>query len=1837
MEDTVFDLSDVGSLVELLHIRASQQANKVAYTYLVDGEKQELHITYAELDKRARVIAVKLRDLNLQGERAVLLFPQGLDYIIAFFGCLYAGVIAVPAYPPRNKRHLPRLKTIIDDSKAKIILGTSAIADAINGLFETNNDINIPILQTDMLVNDVDSWRLPMFDTDEVAFLQYTSGSTGNAKGVMVTHANLMANQRYIKNSFGHDQNSTVVGWLPFYHDMGLIGNIMQPLYIGAPAILMSPMAFLEKPLRWLNAISEYRAHTSGAPNFAFDLCVQKISVEEKAQLDLSSWKLAFNGSEPIHAETLDRFAEAFACCGFQREAFYPCYGLAEATLLVTGGEKALSPITKSYSKAGLEQHIASTKLSDNDEFRKLVGCGCVGNDHHIRIVDPDTLVVRESNRIGEIQVSGPSITKGYWLIAVATTESFIQDENNIRWLRTGDLGFIDSSELYVCGRMKDLIIVRGRNYYPQDIECVAESAVDCLNQGCSAAFGVQSGEGEKLILLAEVKRSYLKQDNFSSEFSAIRSCLVDECGIQAHAVLFVKPGTILKTSSGKIRRSDNKTLFLRNELEIIAADYLDLSEQKNHTVKFEVKGSPFENPKFHSLPELSKLRQSLLSASKIGCIDLLTRYLSVKVAVLSGLALEQINISTPLLHLGIDSLKSVELKYLIDDLLGVDLPLGLFFDEKTLNNIVEIALNLAKEKAESTAEVYKVINIQQKTSQTNRIPLSQGQRAIWTVSQVETESVIYNLAVALQIQSAINIEALKDAMQFLIERHEQLRVRFVVDENLLPVQIPIDEPKFQFDHIFCNSENQRQQQISSAIKIPFDLEHGPLLRVELFSCSDTDHILLFCAHHIIADLRSMSILLDELRQVYRGFDLGHQPQLQPITESYNEFVCWQQSYLEGKQSEKALRYWHQQLLGEISKVELPFDKFRPNEQSHGGAIETIILDQQIVEQLRILAIQNGSTLYMTLLCIFKILLYRYSGQQDIIVGSPIAGRGKYEFSNLVGYFVNTVALRSSPNGTMTFLQYLAEVRGVVLGALQNQDYPFPLLVEKLQPERANGLWPFYQVMFALQGDADSYSEAAALALGIPNIEINWSGLDVKSAKIKDTIVQFDLVLMTAVTQSGLLVSFQYSTELFENATISRMLGHFQCLIEGVLNNPNQRLVDLPLLPESECCQLLYGFNATEVEFPQEVCIHQLFERQVECDPNVAALVFEGQILSYGELNRHANRLAHRLVELGIRPDDRVAICAERSLGMVISLLAILKAGGCYVPLDPGYPEERLAYMLSDSDPVAVLAQTEVWGRLSSLGESLGSSPIPVVLLDQDGVGQEAQPTGELSEAANLAGLCVGYPEHNPEPAQLGLTSRHLAYVIYTSGSTGQPKGVMNQHKGVVNRLWWAQNEYQLTVDDRILQKTPFSFDVSVWEFFLPLMAGSQLVLAKPQGHQDAEYLSAIILASQITTVHFVPSMLQVFLDQADVHPCDSSLRRVLCSGEALPFSLQMRFHNLLPTVELHNLYGPTEAAIDVTSWLCSPEHGIKIVPIGYPIANTQIYILDSHLQPVPLGGTGEIYIGGAGVACGYLGRPELTAERFIANPFSQCQVNLAGVVDATPFKYKDSPNTSEGISNRNDAFPSGRLYKTGDLGRWLPDGSIEYLGRNDFQVKIRGFRVELGEIEAQLTKCPGVKEAVVTAREDVSGDKRLVAYLVIGIDEKPSLVDFKTILKQSLPGYMIPAQFISLPSMPLTANGKIDRKALLAMDNLYLQRQEFVAPRDEAEQFVADIWQQILGVKQIGIYDDFFDLGGHSLSAVQVIAKMQESFAIKVPVKTIFEAPTIAEFVNRIAEYQDD
>ncbi|WP_432743124.1 amino acid adenylation domain-containing protein [Methylobacter sp. G7] len=1750
-EDTLID--NAASLVELLQLRADRQAHRTAYTFLENGEQPTKSMTYGELDLQARQLAMQLQALGLQGERAILLYPLELDYIVAFFACLYGGLIAVPAYPPSNGRHMPRLQAIIDDSQAAVILSTQSVANAVRqfavdsaGLLDKN------WLITDNLVAvDASAWRSPTLHDHDPAFLQYTSGSTGNAKGVIINHGNLMANQQLIKRRFGHNAHSTVVGWLPLYHDMGLIGNVMQPLYCGASAILMSPMAFLEKPVRWLQAINDYRAHTSGGPNFAFELCARKITAEEKAGLDLGSWRLAFNGAEPINPDTMERFSAAFSECGFSRKAFYPCYGLAEATLLATGGDKNAEPTVAAFYKAGLEHGKVHPAINGDDEIRQLVGCGGIDVDaaQRIRIVDPESGELCRHDQIGEIQLGGPSISPGYWQNSAATQQAFVGDANGKnRWLRTGDLGFIEGGELFVSGRLKDLIIIRGRNYYPHDLEYAIEAATDALNPGCAAAFAVSGDDGEKLVVLAELKRNRLRQPDYRTEFVAIRTRLVEECGIQADTVMLLKPGAILKTSSGKIRRSACRQAFEQQQLKAVAVDIRDGENLCSND----------SAAKPATSPERTLTRQALLSVADVEGAYLLAQTLAGKVAALSGLTVDTIDIAQSLPSLDLDSLKAVELKYFIDELLAIDLPVVQLLGNHSLAVCAEQALKLAKVIQVQIAPVAATEDYEQ--------PLSFGQQALWTVNRIEKDSPLYNMPVAMHIRAKLDKTALHGALAALFERHAQLRSGFRLNRQTRTVRIPLAEvqPRHRLVSVTCYDERQRREAIAAFVRKPLDLEKGPLLRAALFSCADDDHVLVFCAHHIVVDFRSLSTLLEEFKALYLGHDLD----LPEPAASYADYVAWQSAYLIDQRAEQDWQYWQRQLSGELPKLVLPIESQMSCLPSCRGRAETLNIAPDTLQKLKRLAAEQHTTLYTLLLTVFKTLLYRYSGQQDIIVGSPTLGRPKRQFADTVGYFVNPVALRSHPAAEQRFSDYLAEVNTTVLDALAHQHYPFSLLVEKLQPEREQGASAFYQSWFVLQ--SGGASGAAELALGIPGIALDWAGLSAESYALDDVAVQFDMTLLMAETKQGLAASFQYRSDLLSRTTVLRFIAHFQCLLHGILANPIGRLSELPLLTVPERKQLT-AWNATGVDYPCSNTIHGLFEAVVLQQPQAIALVYQERHISYAELNAQANRLAHSLRSQGAGPEKRVALCMLRCPELVVGILAILKAGAVYVLIDPAYPQERLAYLMQDAGCEWLLTGAAL---LPSLG------------------------------CADTATLCVddvdAYADYSSDNLEIPLQADHAAYVIYTSGSTGKPKGVVVSHGNLMHSTRARNTYYQEPVGCYLLLSS-FAFDSSVAGIFWTLSQGGCLCLPEDDQIKDPAALGALIERRRVTHLLALPSFYELLLEHVPTVAL-KTLKTVVVAGEACTNPLTELHFKRLPDAALFNEYGPTEATVWSSVYAITQPQGEHAVPIGKPIGNMHIYVVDDALHKLPVGVAGELLVGGAGISRGYLDQSGLTAERFIPDPF--------GAV-------------------------GGRLYKTGDRVRYLADGNIEFLGRLDQQVKIRGYRIELGEIEACLLRHSSIKAAAVLVREDVPGNKRLTAYLVGESGNTTDTDALKAHIKRCLPEYMLPSAWLWLDAMPLNANGKLDRNALPASATQTDNAASYVAPRDEAEQAVADIWREVLGVQQLSIHDDFFELGGHSLSGVQVTAKVQELFNIEVPVNILFEAATVAKFVDRMAEYQ--
>ncbi|CAI8726110.1 arthrofactin-type cyclic lipopeptide synthetase C [Pseudomonas sp. IT-P260] len=1028
-------------------------------------------------------------------------------------------------------------------------------------------------------------------------------------------------------------------------------------------------------------------------------------------------------------------------------------------------------------------------------------------------------------------------------------------------------------------------------------------------------------------------------------------------------------------------------------------------------------------------------------------------------------------------------------------------------------------------------------------------LPLSFAQQRLWFLAQMEGANTAYNIPVALRLRGRLDDAALQRALARIVARHETLRSRFAQFNDEAQVLIaPVDTGlllRVEDLRQHPQPEETLQALIQGEASGPFDLQDDPLIRGRLVRLADDHHVLLLTLHHIISDGWSMGVLTRELMALYQAFSHGQPDPLPPLALQYTDYAVWQRRWLSGEVLQRQSEYWQQTLAGAPALLMLPTDRPRPAQQDYAGSSVAVVLDERLSVGLKALGQRHGVTLYMTLMSAWAMLLSRLSGQAEVVIGSPVANRTRAEIEGLIGMFVNTLALRIDTSGELSVEALLARVKAQTLQAQAHQDLPFEQVVEITRPVRSLAHSPLFQTLLSWDG-----LESPALALG----ELTLEGVAEPSHFAK-----FDLSLSLSESNGIIRGSLEYATALFEQSTVERFVGYFQRLLQAMVGNDQALLEQAPLLAEEEQQRLLVEFNATEVDYDLEQTIHGLFEAQVARTPWTPAVVADEQQLTYAELNARANQLARYLRELGVGPDARVAICVERGLEMVVGLLAILKAGGGYVPLDPAYPLERLAYMLEDSAPLAVLVQ----GATRSL---LGEVAVPVIDLDQPH--WQSLPTDNLAIAE--------------------LAPQHTAYVIYTSGSTGQPKGVINEHSGVVNRLLWMQDAYQLSSADTVLQKTPFSFDVSVWEFFWPLMTGARLVMARPEGHKDPLYLSEIIEREHITTLHFVPSMLDVFLAHADTARC-SSLRQVMCSGEALPGSVVRRFKQQLPGSQLHNLYGPTEAAVDVTAWNCAGplESTPDNTPIGKPIANTRMYILDAQQQPVPHGVVGELYIGGVQVARGYLNRPQLNAERFLDDPF---QAN-------------------------------GRMYRTGDVARYLADGNIDYLGRNDDQVKIRGLRIELGEIQARLTQIDGVQEAAVLAREDVPGDKRLVAYYTGARLETDVL---RSHLLENLPDYMVPAVFVHLDTLPLSPNGKLDRKALPALDLAALTTREYEAPVGEVEIALAQLWADLLKVERVGRHDHFFELGGHSLLAVNLVARMRRA-GLTADIRVLFNQPTLA------------
>ncbi len=1056
-------------------------------------------------------------------------------------------------------------------------------------------------------------------------------------------------------------------------------------------------------------------------------------------------------------------------------------------------------------------------------------------------------------------------------------------------------------------------------------------------------------------------------------------------------------------------------------------------------------------------------------------------------------------------------------------------------------------------------------------------IPLSFAQTRLWFLNQLQPGTAIYTIPGAFRLKGLLNIAALQSSFNEIIRRHEALRTTFTTvegqpvvaiapaptDEDVLsPYTLSVTDLRYLPD---TEREVVAQKQAIEEIQRPFDLERGPLLRTTLLRLGEEEFILVLTIHHIVADGWALGLLIRELAVFYETFST-QKPMLQPAKLSplpelpiqYADFADWQRQWLQGEVLETQLSYWKQQLGGDLPVLQLPSDRPRPIRQTFQGKSNSFVLSQRLSTAIASLASSEGATLYMTLLAAFKVLLYRYTGQENILVGSPVANRNRTETEGLIGVFVNTLVMRTHLDDNLSFRELLGRVREVVLGADAHQDLPFEKLVEELQPDRNTSHSPLFQVMFVLQN--------------APVESLVFSSLTLEPIILDKGTAEYDLTLNISETREGIHCRVEYNTDLFDDTTIFRMMGHFQTLLEGIVMDCEQRISHLPLLTQMERYQLLGEWNDTQAEYPRNVCIHQLFEAQVEKTPDAVAVVFDNEQLTYRELNQRANQLAHFLKKLGVKPEVLVGICLEPSLNRVVGLLGILKAGGAYLPLDPTYPQKRLAFMLSDAQVLVLLTNEKLVKKLPDLTANPNQS---VVYLDTkaDAINQQS----------------TSNPVHE-------VTPDNLVYVLYTSGSTGTPKGVLGCHRGAVNRLNW--NPYPFTQEDICCQKTSLNFVDSVWEIFAPLLHGRPTVIISDENLKDPHQLVQTLSTQQVTRIVLVPSLLRVLLDTfEDLQTRLPKLKYWVSSGEALSVELCDRFRERMPQSILINLYGSSEVAADVTWYDTTNRKFPQCVPIGRPISNMEVYVLDNYLQPVPIGVPGELYVSGEGLARGYLNRPELTAEKFISNPFK--------------------------IQN----YYSQWLYKTGDLACYLPDGNIKFLGRIDHQVKIRGFRIELGEIEDVLSQYPEVQEAVVIVREDRPGDKRLVAYIVPNQEQVLNTSKLRNSLKEQLPDYMVPSVLVVLEALPLIPNGKVDRQALPVPEQRHSEPETaFVTPQTPIEKELANIWSEVLNIEQVGIYDNFFDIGGHSLIATQLMSRVRTRLGVEIPLRELFGSPTIKE-----------
>ena len=1774
------------TFVDIAKWQAERIAEHTGFTFLNPGEDASQSINYQMLDQRIRAVAAVLAQNGDLGQRVLIVQQPGIEYITSLFACMYAGMVAVPVYPLdvfRLRHTLPRLQAITRDADAPIMLTSGA---SIGGGTSGSND---PIdsrspagplwelcRQAVIFTDEVDSsmaadYRHVNVTSDDLAILQYTSGTTDKPRGVALRHRHLLANAQQIYREY-HVPDAVCVFWLPPYHDMGLVGGLLLPMFAGRHSVLMSPTSFVQQPLAWLQAISHYRGTTTASPNFGYELCLKKVADDALQSLDLTSLRVAISGAEPIRATTMRRFSTRFAACGFRSSAFTPAYGMAEATLAITGKPLEHQPVAMQFcadSLHGPEHHALPVESLANAQSVEIVSCGMPLDRTEIRIVDTETLRPVDDQTVGEIWVRGPSVADHYWgkpELSAATFQACLtpdadQDSqapaDTKPFLRTGDLGFIYHGELFVSGRLKDLIIIAGRNFFAHELEAAIQSAHEALKVDGGAAFSVTSGESgeERLVIVQEILRP--KKFSQAELIEIIRTTLAEQFDLSPVAVVLVVAGSLSKTSSGKLQRALCRTQFIAGELQILSqwnAASGTHAGDSNHPSE-----SNNKDTSSNGLPATNATTDPITAAvAEIWC---------------EVLEVNQAENTQHFLDLGGHSLAATSLLARIRDRIGVVVDFDTLFRAPRFGQLVDQVQRLAITSPQPVQDRSAELTSTQPITPNDCLPLTATQNRFWLLDQLDFRQAFLYVETTFAIDGKVDLNRLSATIASLPKYHDALRLRFDVDDSAEPFQRLVDQAEIEVTlHDLRTPTPPNESTIRSRIdhirssitNARFDLKTGPLFRAALIRVTDDKTLVALAGHHIICDGTSMAILVNEIATRYN--ETEHR--IDQASHSFVQHLLADDKAYRSNQNtsdnlDNGVAYWVDRLRDapHDSKLSVPPpEPQRPGVGSgHHAPSQTCDtkLSPEATELLHARCREWQVTPFELILAAWHATLARYSQNEEMVLGVPIAGRDRCQLESIVGCFINTLPVRLRGLGDNSFASMVTAVSDAWRSDLQHANVPLDAIIQGLAIDRTIDRLPLIQHLLLHQPPVPQ-----SLSFGAAKCN------DFKSAY--STLGAYDTALVCqwhsvpSSTTQGLksklaVVDFTlaHSPNTLDQQTAEYLLEGFVELLCAGLRTPEIESSTLPIAgPKLRA--FLDPICQSERSHRNAITVLDLFHQRLKQSPDQVVIIDSAGSMTFEQLDQQSTQLAHALCRRGVTPQSIVALRLARSRRITTAALAVWKTGAAYLPLDPAYPEQRLADILDDAKPHCVLTDNEFDALISEAPQSGAAHPLPSVTSDQ------------------------------------------LAYLIYTSGSTGKPKGVMIGHDNLANVLQAFSTGYGLNPGQRILASTTMSFDISILELFLPLVIGATSVIASHSLSEDPDDILHWLAEHPIDVLQATPSSIRMMLS-AGWQP--RAGQTVWCGGEPMQIDLATALTDA--GINLWNVYGPTETTVwSLTSQISGPVG--KPISIGRPIDSTTIRIVDAVGRDCPVGVAGELWIGGGGVGRGYWNRNELTDDRFV-----------------------DTPSR-------------GRMYRTGDQVRVRSCGSVEFLGRSDRQVKIRGHRVELGEIESVLNRSDGVAEAAVALIDVTPGDSRLIGFFRPSgkspVDPQSAMTTTTERLKQQLaaelPTHMIPASLIPLSEIPHTPAGKIDYKRLpleSCLTNLMLQdnsttgRPEPVLPRTETESAIAKIWAEVLGMTDVSVHESFFHLGGHSLMAAQVFARIRVRLGIQLPLREIYNHPTIA------------